>query len=333
MHATKGNGKLAKRVGVFDILVLFVLVCRGAKDCIGWCFALKQQNTHLGVLLKRLENLEETLRPDFVDRMVDWIAKSGVEVMTFNHAGDWWGQKYVDDCAEIARRLPQKVFSAYTKSLDLDLTPLTNQPNWIVIKSYGGKFDHVISQAKDNYARVIHDPSEAKPWEKTCPDRGAKQNKKTWGQSRICGDTCRLCFTPGRQIRLCFLVKKKGWNGKRLLLKPKKMVPELAARIRAASRKIIATNSKNWKTNQSCGNSTASALTANQAARCNDDLSHVSKATLAYNAKATLKQDIKAKQERKTPYVSMASEFRCLDVMAPSSHVDKASEVVDGEVK
>jgi hypothetical protein len=244
MHATKGNGKLAKRVGVFDILVLFGLICRGAKDCIGWCYALKQQNTHLSVLLKRLENLEETLRPDFPDRIVQWILQSGVEVMTYNHAGDWWGQKYVNDCGEVARRLPHKVFSCYTKSLDLDLTPLTNQPNWIVIKSYGGKFDHLIDQTKDNYARVICSVNQAKPGEEVCPDRGKKQNKKTWGQGKICGDICRLCFTPGHQIKLCFLVKKKGWNGRRLFLKPKKMLPEIAARIRVASRKIIATNSK-----------------------------------------------------------------------------------------
>lgn len=243
MHVTKGNGKLAKRIGVFDILVLFGLICRGAKDCIGWCYALKQQNTHLGVLLKRLENLEETLRSDFVDRMVQWISQSGVEVMTFNHAGDYWGQKYVNDSAEIARRLPHKLFSCYTKSLDLDLTPLTNQPNWIVIKSYGGKFDHLIDQTKDNYARVISGVNQAKPGERICPDRGKKQNKKTWGQSKICGDICKLCFTPGHQIKLCFLVKKKGWNGRRLFLKPKKMLPEIAERIRTVSRKIIALNS------------------------------------------------------------------------------------------
>ena len=255
MHATKGNGKLAKRIGVFDILVLFELVCRGAKDCIGWCFALKQQNSHLGVLLKRLENLEETLRPDFPDRMVQWISQSGVEVMSFNHAADFWGQKYVNDCAEIAKRLPHKLFNCYTKSLDLDLTPLTNCPNWIVIKSYGGKFNRLIDQTTDNYARVIHDPSEAKPEEKICPDRGKKQNTLMYGQGKICGSTeangCTYCFTLGHQIRLCFLMKKKGWNGSRLIFKPKpkKMTPEIAAqlkeiaaRIRAASRKIIATS-------------------------------------------------------------------------------------------
>lgn len=239
---------MAKRIGVFDILVLFGLICRGAKDCIGWCFALKQQNTHLGVLLKRLENLEETLRPDFVDRMVQWISQSGVEVMTFNHAGDVWGQKYVNDCAEIARRLPHKLFSCYTKSLDLDLTPLTNLRNWILIKSFGGKFDHLIDVTKDHYTKVITDPTQARPGEKICPDMGKKQNKLTWGQSKICGSVkangCTYCFTPGHQIRLCYLQKKKGWNGPRLFLKPSKMPQWLTRRIRAVSRRIIALNAQ-----------------------------------------------------------------------------------------
>ena len=45
---------------------------------------------------------------------------------------------------------------------------------------------------------------------------------------------------------------------------------------------------------------------------------HVSKATLAYNVKAKLKQDIEVEQERKTPYVSMAAKFACLDAVASS---------------
>ena len=48
--------------------------------------------------------------------------------------GLFGGRSTSTTCAEIARRLPHKLFSCYTKSLDLDLTPLTNQPNWIVIK-------------------------------------------------------------------------------------------------------------------------------------------------------------------------------------------------------
>ena len=40
----------------------------------------------------------------------------------------------------------------------------------------------------------------------------------------------------------------------------------------------------------------------------------ICKARLANSAEAILKEDVKAK--RKTPYVSIASELRCLDVMA-----------------
>ena len=165
MHATKGNGKLAKRIGVFDILVL-PLICRGAAKCLWFCFALKMQNTHLGVLLRRLENLEATLQPDFVDKMVQWIDNSGAEVLSPHHAGDFWAQAYVHVWAQIARRRPHKQFSCYTKSLDLDLTELTGLPNWIVIKSFGGKFDNLIDVTKDNYSRIIQDPIEAKPGEK-----------------------------------------------------------------------------------------------------------------------------------------------------------------------
>jgi hypothetical protein len=244
MHATKGNGKLAKRIGVFDVLVLPWLVCRGAKACLWFCFALKQQNTHIGVLLRRLENLEATLRPDFVDRMVQWIQSSGIEIMSLHHAGDFWGQYYVNVWGKIARRLPHKQFSCYTKSLDLDLTPLSTLPNWILIKSFGGKFDKTIDVTKDNYSRVIRGPRDAKPGEQICPDRGAKKNKKLYGIAKVCGVTCNYCWLPGYQKKLCFLEKKGGWNGHRFLLKPSKMPQALTKRIRAVSRKIIALNAK-----------------------------------------------------------------------------------------
>ena len=246
MHATKGNGKLAKRIGVFDILVLPPLVCRGAKKCLAFCFAIKLQNTLLSVLLRRLENLEATLQPDFADKMVLWILQSGVEVMSPHHAGDFWGQYYVHVWERIARRVPHRQFACYTKSLDLDLTPLTSLSNWILIKSYGGKFDNRIDQTKDNYARVIHSASQARLDEWICPDKGSKGNKKAYGIAKVCGATCNYCLEPGYQKRLCFIEKRQGWNGRRLLLATKKMLehPDLLMRLRATSRRIIALNAQ-----------------------------------------------------------------------------------------
>jgi hypothetical protein len=238
MHATKGNGKLARRIGVFDLLVMPLIICRGAAWCFGRCFAIKQQNTHPEVLLARLDNLEETLRPDFVDRMVDWILSSGVEVMSQHHAGDFWGQSYVESWAEIARRLSWKRFFTFTKSLDLDLTPLTCLSNFVVIKSEGGKWDDKIDRGTDNYSRIIHDISEKAPDEWLCPDTGGRRSE----ENKICGRTCTYCMEGGHQVRVVFLEKKKGWNGHRLFLKPSKMSKEIADRIRVATRKIAQLN-------------------------------------------------------------------------------------------
>jgi len=59
----------------------------------------------------------------------------------------------------------------------------------------------------------------------------------------------------------------------------------------------------------------------------------LSTATLAHNAKARLKKEIELEQEA-TVCLSMASEFHCLGVMASSSSpVDRASEVLVGEVR
>jgi hypothetical protein len=242
MHATKGNGKLARRIGVFDLLVMPRTICRGAASpgCMDFCFAIKQQNSHPEVLLARLDNLEETLRPDFVDRMCDWVLSSGVEVMSHNHAGDWWGQKYVNGCAEIARRLPHIQFFGYTKSLDLDLSPLLNSNNLVLTKSFGGKWDCKINKQTDHYSRVIHDITEKAPGEWLCPDKGGKKPEA----KKVCGQTCTYCMEAGHQVRVVFFEKKKGWNGHRLFLKPAKMSKEIADRIRAATRKIEQLNAK-----------------------------------------------------------------------------------------
>lgn len=190
-------------------------------------------------MLSRLDNLEETLRLDFVGRMVDWILASGVEVMSPHHAGDFWGQQYVDDWGEIARRLPIKRFFTFTKSLDLDLTPL-NLDNFVLIKSEGGKWDYKINKQADNYSRVIRGIKDREDGERLCPDNGGRRSEK----NKICGRTCTYCMEGGHQVRVVFLEKKKGWNGHRLFLKPSKMSEEIADRIRVATRKIVRLNAQ-----------------------------------------------------------------------------------------
>jgi len=172
--------------------------------------------------------------------MVQWILASGVEVMSFNHAGDFWGQKYVNDCAEIARRLPHKRFFGYTKSLDLDLSPLLNSDNLVLIKSEGGKWDDKIIRETDNYSRIIHDINGKAPDEWLCPDKGRKKPEA----KKVCGKTCTYCMEGGHQVRVVFFEKKKGWNGHRLFLKPAKMSKEIADRIRAATRRIVQLNAQ-----------------------------------------------------------------------------------------
>lgn len=233
MHATKGNGKLVREIGVFDLLVMPLIICRGAASpgCLDFCFAISKQNSLRSVLLSRLDNLEETLRPDFVDKMIDWILASEVDVMSPHHAGDFWGQQYVDDWGEIARRLPHRRFFTFTKSLDLDLTPL-NLDNFVLIKSEGGKWDYKIDRGTDDYSRVIQDIKDKEAGEHLCPDKGGKKPEK----KKVCGKTCTYCMEGGHQVRVVFLEKKKGWNGHRLF--PKNLPKKIADRIRLATGKI-----------------------------------------------------------------------------------------------
>jgi Gene product 88 len=293
IHISRGNKKLSRRVGNFNLPAC--RTCPFFGICRDYCYAIKAEKWKY-VTCSRWDNFYASRRTTFVDEMVAKITKMRLKVIRVHESGDVYNRTYAEDLAEIARRLPDRRFYLYTKSLPY-VAALKQLPNFTVIFSYGGARDDLIDRQTDNYARVIDSLDEVEPGEYLCP---AVAHAETEDQ-KICGKWCTYCQGVGHQLRVCFIKETKG---------------------------------KNWKTNnQLCANSAASALTANQAARCDDDLPHVSKATLAYDAKATLKEDIKAKQKRKTPYVSMASEFRCLDVMASSRPVDKASEVVDGEVK
>ena len=184
--------------------------------CAKVCFPKKAQHFP-NVYPARLDNYLASQQPDFVDRMVDVIQKSGVEIISPQHSGDFYDQLYLDAWGEILRRLPERGLFVYTKSLDLDLTPLTRLRNATVIKSFGGKFDQLIDESKDDYAKVVTkiDPKTVKSGEFVCPAIRLGNDES----EKFCGNLCHYCtgFDPktGRRhgVRVVFLEKTAGRNG------------------------------------------------------------------------------------------------------------------------
>jgi len=224
-----GNDKISSIVAIFDLPALFT--CPAAKACRKYCTSLKAQvGKWKGVPQARWCNFWATLTDTFVDEMVAEIQASGVQWVRFHVSGDLYNQKYVQKVAEIARRLPQVYFYLYTKSLHLDLTPLTTLPNFTVIRSFGGHFDHLINVNTDNYARVIQDPKEQRKGEFLCPEGIAVLSGRA--KEKYCGYNCNYCLsnkktekTEPHQIKVLFLLKMAGWNGNHLPPAPKPPAP------------------------------------------------------------------------------------------------------------
>lgn len=212
----KGNGKLADIIAVFNLPVIPITICRGAASpgCLDWCFGIKFQQFK-NVWKALVANWDASKRNDFVDRMVDEIRRSGVKVVSPHHNADFYSQEYVEKWAQIARRLPGILFYTYSKSLDLDLTPLTSLPNFTVIKSYGGRFDHLIDKQRDNYSTVVGilDQKHVAEGEYACPEISPGRNES----EKFCGNLCDYCISDHKhKIRVVFLEKRAGWNGRRI---------------------------------------------------------------------------------------------------------------------
>jgi hypothetical protein len=141
--------------------------------------------------------------------MVSRITMMRLMILRFHESGDVYNRQYAQDLAEIARRLPDRRFYLYTKSIPY-VAILKQVPNFTVIFSYGGARDSWINAKTDNYARVVDVVDEVQPGEFLCP---AVAHAETEDQ-KICGKLCTYCQGDGHQVRVCFIKELKGKNWK-----------------------------------------------------------------------------------------------------------------------
>jgi hypothetical protein len=134
---TKGNSKLAKNVGVWNILA-GMEVC--GRECTG-CYALKEQVRWKGTVVSgRTNRLNFSKGILFVPSMVKEIEKSRFTMIRVHGSGEFYSQAYIDDWVEIARRVkkakPEVMFYTYTKrDREFDFTKIDKLDNFVVHRS------------------------------------------------------------------------------------------------------------------------------------------------------------------------------------------------------
>ncbi len=84
------------------------------------------------------------------------------DILRIHVGGDFFSQKYFDAWLEVARRMPEKHFYAYTKSLNFWVKRIDELPsNFELTASYGGKYDSLIVEHGLKYAEVVYSEEEA----------------------------------------------------------------------------------------------------------------------------------------------------------------------------
>lgn len=103
----------------------------------------------INLILKSLKHFEQNHGP--------------INVFRIHESGDFYDMEYFDAWLEVARRKPDTIFYAYTKSLPFWVKRLGKIPdNMKLIASVGGKRDDLINKHELKHAVVVNSPEEAK---------------------------------------------------------------------------------------------------------------------------------------------------------------------------
>lgn len=140
------------------------LTCPGAKDCVKGCYARQGFYVMPNVRKAQEERLALSESPEFVQTIVDEIKRRGIKRLRIHDSGDFYSLTYLRRWFEIAKACPETHFYAYTKMVAMFKAHVCPQvpPNFTVIFSYGGKWDHFINQTQDRHSRVFTTLSDLK---------------------------------------------------------------------------------------------------------------------------------------------------------------------------
>jgi hypothetical protein len=135
------------------------------------CFSASQESLYPAVRKQRFDNFNELKNIKTVEEIVQKlqqalpkIKKSGEgKIVRLHVAGDFFNQKYFDAWLTVAKNNPDRIFYAYTKSLQYWINRLNDIPvNFKLNASKGGKLDNLIDQYNLKYAEVVYSEQEAK---------------------------------------------------------------------------------------------------------------------------------------------------------------------------
>ena len=134
------------------------------------CYAARAQGQYPGANVQAFKNLDLLKKMKTKEKMANLITKSieyhglaNTDILRIHEAGDFFSQDYFDAWIEVAKKMPQTLFYAYTVSLPYYMARKNSLPkNFKVIASMDKHNENVILDNGLRYSRVVGTEEEAR---------------------------------------------------------------------------------------------------------------------------------------------------------------------------
>lgn len=134
------------------------------------CFSASQESLYPAVRKQRMNNFQALRGLRSAEEMANLICsalpkvtrKGKGRIVRIHVAGDFFNQAYFDAWVETAKRNPDRIFYAYTKSLQYWVSRLGQIPSNLKLNaSVGGKQDELVEQYGLKFVEVCYSEAEA----------------------------------------------------------------------------------------------------------------------------------------------------------------------------
>lgn len=164
------------------------ITCSGkTKHCEKNCYAKKAERLYKNCLASRVMNLNGTLSPHFVTKMIDILKRKKGKYVRVHESGDFYSQTYLDRWIKIAEKMKDKMFLIFTQAYHLDFSKVPD--NFIL---YYSIWDDSKNVPKDGLKAYVKDNGSGKIGKYNIP-KGIKECTKGKGSDLTC-DQCLWCY-------------------------------------------------------------------------------------------------------------------------------------------
>jgi len=149
------NSKL-KKESIYSFSLPAGASCPFAGACLKFCYANKGAFKYSNVIKAHERNLSISKTAEFVDHInANIAALPSIKFFRLHSSGDFYSVEYIQKWVKIASMNPDRVFYAYTKSMQL-FKGINLPSNFLIIQSEGTLNDDKYIDRNKPFVKVVH---------------------------------------------------------------------------------------------------------------------------------------------------------------------------------